>query len=354
MAKQASDSASEYRRLREQILANDIKPVYLLFGKEHYYIDELCKLLMSVVVPEDQKDFGQIVFYGADAGVEQVVGAARQFPMMVQRQIVVLKEAQMMKKVEDLGVYFSAVMPSTVLVICYKTVNDPSKTTVKNIDKRTSFYKQIQNIGVVFESNQLPEYKMSGCIERYAVEQGLEMAPDAAALFAEFTGVDMSKVVLEFEKLRKALPEGTRRIVVDDIERNVGMMRDYSVFELTKALSLRDAGKCYRIARFFGDSPKRYPLVVVLAALSSHFIRLLRYHAMLQDKAPRNEILSKLGINPYFAGEYDAAVRNYNCRKVMKIISVLKDMDVKSKSGLRGEATDGELLQELMSKILFI
>lgn len=353
MAKQSSDSSSEFKALREQILRREYKPVYLLFGKEHYYIDELCRLLMDTVIPEDQKDFGQIVFYGADVTAAQVVSTARQFPMMVERQLVVVKEAQMMKKFEDIGVYFEGIMPSTVLVLCYKTPNDSAKSG-RNVDKRTSFYKQAQKLGVVFESNPVPDYRMAGWIEKHVAEKGLSIAPDAAAMLAEFAGTDMSKVALEVDKLLKVLPEGSRKVTAKDVEENVGMSRDYSVFELTKALSLKDAARSLRIARFFAESPKRFPLVVTLAALSGHFIRLLKYHALLQEGAPRDEIFRQLGINPYFAGEYDTAIRNYSCRKVMRAISVLKDTDAKSKSNRRGEATDGELLQELVSKLLFI
>ena len=353
MAKQTSDSSTEFKAIREQILEGDFKPFYLLFGKEHYYIDELCRLLMNSVVPEDQKDFGQIVYYGADVSAAQVVSTARQFPMMVERQIVVVKEAQMMKKIEDIGVYFEGMMPSTVLVVCYKTPNDPTKSG-KNIDKRTSFYKQAQKVGVVFESNQVPDYKMPGWIEKYAAQKGVGMSPDAAALLSEFAGVDMAKVALEIDKLLKLLPQGCKRISAQDIEANVGMSRDYSVFELTKALSLKDAQKAFRITQFFSSSPKRYPLVVTLAALTTHFIRLLRYHALLQSGTSRSEILAELGINPYFAGEYDTAIKNYSCPKVIKAISVLRNTDTKAKSNGRGEATDGELLQELVSKILFL
>ncbi|MBQ0025489.1 MAG: DNA polymerase III subunit delta [Bacteroidales bacterium] len=353
MARQASDTAGEFKALKENILSGDYAPVYLFFGKEHYYIDQLCNLLIDNVVPEEQRDFGQIVLYGADVTAEQVVSAARQFPMMSQRQLVVVKEAQMMRKFEDIGVYFSGIMPTTVLVLCYKTPNDPTKSS-KNVDKRTSFFKQAQKVGVVFESNQIPDYKMPRWIESYVSEKGLKIMPDASALLSEFAGVDMQKIALEIDKLVKLLPEGTKTITAGDIEKNVGMSRDYSVFELTKALSMKDSVKAFRIVKFFSESSKRYPLVVVLAALSSHFLRLLKYHALLQEETPRGEILSQLGVNPYFASEYDTAIRNYPARKVMKAISLLRQTDSKSKSGLRGEAGDGELLQELVSKILFL
>ena len=351
MAKTTTDTAQEYQASRSDIERGDIKPVYLLFGKEHYYIDELCRLLMDKVVPPEERDFGQIVYFGADVTANQVVSTARQFPMMVARQLVVVKEAQMMKKVEDIGIYFEGIMPTTVLVICYKTNNDPTKSG-RNIDKRSAFYKQAKKAGVAFESNQIPDYKVSRWIDGYVSGLGLRIDPDAAALLAESAGSDLQKITLAIDKLRKLLPDSGTRISARDIEENVGMSRDYSVFELTKALSLKDAAKCYRIVNFFADSPKRFPIQMTTAALTSHFIRLLRFHALAQQGAQRGEILSQLGINPYFAGEYDAAIRNWPVKKTMRAIALLKEYDWKSKSNTRGEASDGDLLRELTAKLL--
>ena len=351
MAKATSDTVQEYKALRQEILGGDIKPFYLLFGKEHYYIDELCRLLMDTVVPPEERDFGQIVYFGADVTANQVVSTARQFPMMVSRQLVVVKEAQMMKKVEDIAVYFEGIMPTTVLVICYKTNNDPTKSG-KNIDKRSAFYKQARKLGVAFESNPIPDYKISRWIDSYVGETGKRIAPDASALLAESTGTDLQKLSLTIDKLCKLLPEDRTLISVQDIEENVGMSRDYSVFELTKALSMKDAAKAFRIVHFFGEAPRRFPIQLTLSAISSHFIRLLRYHALLQAGNSRNDILAQLGINPYFGGEYDAAVRNYPARKTMRIIGALKEYDQRSKSNTRGEASDGDLLKELTAKIL--
>ncbi len=351
MAKSSSDTVQEYKALRDEITGGDIKPFYLLFGKEHYYIDELCRLLTERVIPPEERDFGQIVYYGADVTANQVVSTARQFPMMVSRQLVVVKEAQMMKKVEDIAVYFEGIMPTTVLVICYKTNNDPTRQG-KNIDKRSVFYKQAKKFGVVFESNQIPDYRINRWIDSYISEQGLTIAPDATALLAESTGTDLQKITLAVDKLCKILPADRKRITVKDIEDNVGMSRDYSAFELTKALSLKDSMKAFRIVHFFADSPKRFPIQMTMAALSGHFLKLLRYHALLQKGTPRGEILSQLGINPYFAGEYETAVRNYPARKTMQVISLLKEYDQKSKSNTRGEASDGDLLKELTARIL--
>lgn len=351
MAKQTVDTASEFKALKSSILSGDIKPFYLLFGKEHYYIDEICNLLIDNVIPAEEKDFGQIVCYGADVNAGQVVSLARQYPMMASRQLVVVKEAQMMRNVEEIGVYFEGLMPTTVLVICYKTNNDPTKSG-RNIDKRTSFYKQAQKVGIVFESNQTADYKMPQAIERFVAEKGLSIDAPAAQLLAEYAGVDLQKIALSIDKLTKLLPEGTTHITVSDIETNVGMSRDYSVFELTKALSVKDTAKAFRIVHFFAESPKRYPFVMTMAAISSHFIKLLRFHALLQAGARRQEILSQLGINPYFADEYDKAVLNYPVKKVMKVIALLKQYDRNSKSNGRGDASDGDLLKEMVARIL--
>lgn len=351
MAKVSQDTASEFRVLEKSILAGNIAPVYLLFGKEHYYIDKLCSLLMDKVIPEGERDFGNIVFYGADVNAEQVVSTARQYPMMVSRQLVVVKEAQMMKDLEKTAVYFEGIMPTTVLVICYKTVNDPTKSG-KNIDKRSSFYKQAQKYGAVFESNQVPDYKMPRVIEGFVAEHGLSINPEAASLFAEFAGVDLQKIDLELGKLLKILPEGTKTITPDDIERNVGMSREYSVFELTRALSLKDSAKCFRIVRFYASSSKRYPFVVIMSAIAGHFMKLLRFESLLAEGKSRSEVLSMMGINPYFGGEYETAARNYPVKKLIRIISILTEYDLRSKGVAKGSVEDGDLLVELVSKIL--
>ncbi|MDD2595298.1 MAG: DNA polymerase III subunit delta [Bacteroidales bacterium] len=352
MAKQSFDTVQQFNAIKNDILAGNIKPVYLLFGKEHYYIDELCNLLIDKVLAPEERDFGQLIYYGADVTADQVVSAARQFPMMISRQLVVVKEAQMMKKVEDIGAYFNGIMDTTVLVICYKTPNDPAKMGAKTIDKRTTFYKKAQSVGVVYESAQIPDYKTARWIEEYISGKNIDIEPDAAALLAEYAGIDIQKIVLEVDKLMKILPAGTKRITASHIEENVGMSRDYSVYELTKALSVKDILKCYKIVHFFAESDKRFPIQMIMGALSSHFLKLLRFHALIADGAPRSEILSQLGINPYFAGEYDTAIRNYPVKKTMKVIAILKEYDYKSKSNARGNATDGDLLQELTARIL--
>ena len=351
MAKTTKDTAQEFKRIKSAIEAGDIAPFYLLHGKEHYYLDALCDLLMERVIPPQERDFGQIVFYGADTTAMRVVEAARQFPMMISRQMVVLKEAQMMNRIEDLSVYLDAMMPSTVLVVCNKTVNDPTKSA-KGLDKRTSFYKKACQVGVVFESEQAPDYRMPSVIEAFMADRGLDIAPDAAGLLAEFSGVNLQKIAVEVDKLMKVLPPGTKTVTARDIEANIGMSREYSVFELTRALSLKDSFRCFRIAHFYAQSPKRYPFVVTLAALSSHFIKLLNIAAMEQNGMTQSQALASLGINAFFSKEYSTALRNYPLPRLMNIISILREYDIVSKGNGRGSTQDGDLLTEVLSKIL--
>ena len=351
MARQETDTIQQFNSIKQDILSGDIKPFYLLFGKEHYYIDEICNVLIDNVLQPEEKDFGQLILYGADVNVGQVISTARQFPMMASKQLVVVKEAQMMKNVDEIAIYLKAPMPTTVLVICYKSSNDPTKSS-KSIDKRTSFYKEAQNKGVAFESVPISDFKITRWIENFILSKNLCISPEAAALLAEYAGTDLQKISLEVDKLIKVLPHGSKDISVEDIELNVGISRDYSAFELAKSLSFKDAVKCFKIVNFFADSSKRFPFQMTLGALSAHFIKILKYHALVENGIPRSELASSLGVNPYFMGEYDAAYKNYPLKKCMKIIALLKEYDYKNKSNAGGNASDGDLLLELTSKII--
>lgn len=350
MAKNTKDVALEFERIRKDILSGNIKPFYLLFGTEHYYLDRICDLLADHVIPAEERDWGQLIKYGSDVTADQVVDLARQYPMMISRQLVMVKEAQLMRKVEDIGKYFDGMLPSTVLVVCYKTPNGQGDK--KNIDKRTKFYKSALAMGEVFESNQLADYQMGSAIPRFAKNFGFNLTAEAGEMLAECCGTDLAKVALELDKLRRLLPEGTVDIDGRTIEENVGISRDYSAFELTKALSARDGQKCFRIVRFFAGAQKRFPIQPILAALSTHFIRILKCHSLIAQKSSTAEIASAIGVNPYFMREYYEAVGNYSLAKTMTAISLLKEYDMRSKSNTRGSADDGDLLLELVSKLL--
>ena len=337
--------ASQCRDLIDKIKAGEFSPIYLLMGDEPYYLDMVSGAIIENALDEFSRDFNETICYGADVDSDTVITAARRFPMMAERQLVVVKDAQAMRDPEKLAVYCESPLDSTILVLLMRGAS---------ADKRKALYKQCSKNGVVVESNALRDYEMPGWISQYYSSRGLDISPDAAALLAEYSGTDMSKIVVETDKLLKNLPEGTRKVDAKDIERNVGISREYSIFELTKELSFKNGAKAIAIATLLGESP-RFAMPMAVSAMFTHFSRILKY-AALKEKSrypERTEIASALqGVNPFFWKEYDVAVTNYPVRKAMAAVSLLCEYDYKGKGGDAGEATAGELLVELTMKLL--
>ena len=325
--------------------AKKFAPVYLLMGDEDYYVDLVCNAVISNAFDdESERDFNQMIYYGADVDADEVVTAARRYPMFAERQLVVVKEAQMMKTLENLAVYCENPLESTVLVIAMHGAS---------ADKRKALYKSVFKKGIVVESKELRDYEMPQWIASYYRSRGLEIEPEAAALLAEYAGVDMAKIAVETDKLLKNLPAGNVKVSASDIERNVGISREFSIFELTRELSFRNVPKALKIAAYIGDGAK-FALPMATAALFTHFYRILKYHALLKSRpsASTSEKASLLGVNPYFLREYDTALRNYPPGKAMSAIALLKEYDFKGKGGDNGEASPGELFTELILKLL--
>lgn len=321
------------------------KPVYLLMGDEPYYPELICDAIIANCVDESFKDFNEYIFFGSDTDAETVISAARQYPMMSERTLVVVKEAQLMKDLDKLAIYCEAPMDSTVLVVLLHKAS---------VDKRKSFYKSVQKIGVVVDSPAVRDYEINSWITSYYASRGLEIEAAAAALMGESAGTDLGTIVVETDKLLKNLPEGTRKVCVADVERNVGISRQFSIFELTKELAVKNASKAVRIATFLGSSA-RFAMPMATSALFTYFYRLLRYGALLQvERYPSAEEKAKAlpGVPPFLYREYDEAVRNYPPSKCMTVISLLNEYDFKGKGGESGEAEPGALLKELVVKIL--
>ena len=337
--------ASQCRDLIDKIKAGEFSPIYLLMGDEPYYLDMVAGAVIENALDEFSRDFNETICYGADVDSDTVITAARRFPMMAERQLVVVKDAQAMRDLEKLSVYCENPLDSTILVLLMRGAS---------ADKRKALYKQCSKNGVVVESNSLRDYEMPGWISQYFSSRGLDISPDAAALLAEYAGTDMSKIVVETDKLLKYLPEGTSKVSSSDIERNVGISREYSVFELTKELSFKNGAKAIAIATRLGESP-RFAMPMALSAMYTHFSRILKY-AALKEKIrypDKTQVAAALqGVNPFFWKEYDVAVTNYPVRKAMAAISLLCEYDYKGKGGDAGEATAGELLVELTMKLL--
>ena len=346
MAKGFQDTDSLCRELVKQAREGVFRSVYLLMGDEPYYVDMVCDAIMEHCLDESERDFNQTVCYGAEVDAETVITAARRYPMFADRQLVVVKEAQMMKSLEELSVYCQNPLDSTVLVI---TMHGASA------DKRKSLYKTVSKVGVVVESQTLRDYEVPRWIPMFYQSKGLSITPDAAALLAEHAGTDLAKISVETDKMLKNLPEGTKEVNAADIERNVGISRQYSIFELTNELSLKNSAKALKIAAYIGSAAK-FAMPMAVSALFTHFYRILKYEALLtQNPRPGNDVKAKvLGVNPYFFAEYDTAVRNYPLKKCMAVIALLKEYDFKGKGGEVGEATPAELMVELTVRILNI
>ena len=332
------------RKIVADVRSGVFAPVYLLMGEEPYYPDRACEAILAHALEDSERDFNQTVFYGLDTDAATVASEARSYPMMADRRLVVVKEAQSMKSLEDLATYCGEPMDSTVLVLLLHGAR---------ADKRKALYKNVMKNGVVMDSTALRDYEIDRWIAMYYREKGLSIAPDAAQLLGESAGTDLGKIAIETEKMLKNLPEGTTSVTAEDIEKNVGVSRQFSIFELTRELSLHNAPKALKIAAWLGATP-RFALPMATAALFNHFYRILKYAAVLR-KNPRvgNDVKAKvLGVNPFFFREYDTAVQFYPLQKCMQVLALIEEYDYLGKGGGAGEATQEQLLMELVSKIL--
>ena len=332
----------EVKQLVAAIKKGDLKPIYFLMGEEAYYIDSISDFIEDNVLDEAEKGFNQMVLYGRDVSIDDIVSNAKRYPMMAERQVVIVKEAQdLSRTIEKLAQYAENPQPTTVLVINYK---------YKKLDKRKALYKNInKNGGVVFESKKLYENQVPDWIRRVLKGQGYDISPKAAQMLVEFLGTDLSKVNNELNKLKIVLPKGTQ-ITPEHIEENIGISKDYNNFELRKAIGERNIVKAHKIAKYFADNPKDNPMVVTVALLFGFFSQLLHLHG-LNDKSPRS-VASAIKVNPYFVNEYLTAARNYPMKKVSSVIGLLREYDVKSKGVGSNAVPQGDLLKELLVRIL--
>lgn len=331
----------EVKQIVTDIKNGNLKPIYFLMGEEAYYIDKISEYIEANVLEEAEKGFNQVVLYGRDVSIDEIISNAKRYPMMAERQVIIVKEAQdLSRNIEKLAAYVNNIQPTTVLVINYK---------YKKIDKRKALYKAIHKVGVVFESKKLYENQVADWIRRVLSTNKYSISPKAAQMLVEFLGTDLSKINNELEKLKIVLPEGTQ-ILPEHIEENIGISKDYNNFELRKAIGERNVYKAYKIVQYFAENPKDNPMVVTVSLLFNFFSQLLSFHG-LQDKNPRN-VAAALKVNPYFVNEYIAAAKNYPMKKVSAVIATLREFDVKSKGVGSNAVPQGDLLKELLVKIM--
>ncbi|MGA9638279.1 DNA polymerase III subunit delta [Flavobacterium sp.] len=330
----------EVVKIVNDIKAGNIKPIYFLMGEESYYIDKLSDYIEDTILTEEEKGFNQTVLYGRDVTIEDIVSTAKRYPMMADRQVVIVKEAQELSRtIEKLESYAENPMPSTVLVMAYK---------YKTLDKRKKVTKTLAKNGLVFESKKLYENQVGEWIKRVLAGKKFNIEAKATAMLVEFLGTDLSKINNELEKLQVILPKGST-ITAHDIEENIGFSKDFNVFELRKAIGERNQLKAYTIAENFAQNPKDNPMVMTTALVFSFFIQLLKYHG-LKDKNPKIAA-PILGVSPFFMKDYDVAIRNYPMRKVSQVVASLREIDVKSKGVGANALSNADLLKEMLYKI---
>jgi DNA polymerase-3 subunit delta len=332
-----------YEEIISDLKKRIFKPVYFLAGEESYYIDLIREYIEENVLPEAEKSFNQVVLYGEDTTVPAIIDAARRFPMMSSHQVVIVKEAQTLRKIEDLIFYLEKPLPSTILVINYK---------YRAIDKRTKLYKALESQSLYFESPRLRDYQVPAWIERYLMVQGIKTDPNASAMLTEYLGTDLHKIVNELQKLTITLPPGKPVITTSLIEKNIGISKDYNNFELQKAVGEKNILKANMIVHHFANNPKDNPITLSIASLFSYFSKLLTYH-YLTDKS-KNNVAAALKINPYFVRDYEVSASRYNVAKTVHIINLLRTYDMKSKGYGDLSSEPGDLLKELVFKILHL
>ncbi len=332
----------EVKKIIEDIQKGTPAPIYFLMGEEPYYIDRIAGYIEENILTEEERSFNQMVLYGKEVSVEEIISHAKRFPMMSEYQVIVVREAQHLSRtIENLQSYAERPQPTTILVLCFK---------YKTLDRRKKLVKTLRETGaVIFESKKMYENQVSDWIRRVLLGADYKISHKASALLVEHLGTDLSRIYNELEKLKNVLPPGSE-IDPATIEEYIGISKDYNNFELKKAIAEKNIPRATRIIKYFSENPKENPFVVTVSLLNSFFAQLLQYHG-LQDHSPRN-VARALHINPYFVSEYQTAARNYPMKKVSRIVSVLREMDLKGKGvGAPGLKQD-DLLKELLHRIL--
>lgn len=335
--------AATFEEVMSDLRNRIFKPVYFLAGEEPYYIDLITEYIEEKVLPVSEKSFNQMILYADDTNIASIIDIARRFPMMSSHQVVIIREAQSLKKIDDLAIYLEKPLASTILVFSYK---------YKTLDKRTKLCKVLETHGVYFESQRLRDYQIPGWIDRYLMKKGIKTDPNASAMLTEYLGTDLHKIANELDKLIITLPAGKPVITTAIIEQNIGISKDYNNFELQKAIGEKNILKSNMIVRYFGDNPKDNPITLSIASLFGFFSKLLLFH-YLPDKS-KNNVASVLKVNPFFVKDYESAAAKYNVSKTVQIISLLRTFDMKSK-GFGDTGTEpGDLLRELVYRILHL
>ncbi len=344
------ESAAAFEAIGKDISAGRFAPVYLLMGEEEWFIDRLADRLAVETLDEASRAFNLTIVYGRDTAVGAIINTARQMPMMGSRQVVIVREAQQLRKIEELQLYTANPSPNTILVLCHKE---------KNLDKRTQLYKQAAAKGVVFESARPRDYEIREWLAGFVASRGLKAEPKALEMLVEHLGMEISKISNELGKLLLALPEGTTHLTPDVVENSTGFSREFNNFELCKAVCTRAEARAMSIADNFARNPKEHPLIVTVMSLFGQFRQIFIYNYLVwqsrRQGKPMPSDVELMGLlrlpGPWFVGEIRTAAAQWPNKITFKVLGLLREYDAKSKGIGSGGLSDGELLRELLLKI---
>lgn len=337
----AKQSGTSYEQIMSDLRRKAYSPVYFLMGEEPYYIDQISNFIEDNILDESEKDFNLSILYGKEVTIDEIINASKRYPMMAEYQVIVVKEAQQIKDWSNLIFYLEKPLKSTILCFCYK-YGKP--------DRRKKVFQELNKKAVVFESKKLYDNQVGPWIRNYLAQKQVRITEKAEVMLTEFLGTDLSKIANELDKLLLTKPANVNQITPELIEKNIGISKDYNVFELQDALIKRDVLKANRIIRYFGDNKNANPIQMVLSVLFNFFSNLMLYH-YLPDKSP-SAVASELKINPYFTRDYVQASKTFNAWKTMHIISYIRETDARSKGIDDTGTADVYLLKELIYKML--
>ena len=330
-----------YDQIMTDLRKKNYSPIYFLMGEESLFIDKITDFFQDNVLEESQQEFDQTVFYGKDTDITSIVNAAKRYPMMSPHQLIIVKEAQHIKNWDALEHYLKNPLKTTILVFAYK-YGSP--------DKRKKWVQDVSKIGQVFESLKIRDYQITAWITQYAKSNKINIDMKAVEMLVEFLGNDLTKIANELDKLLITKPAGSHRITPELVEKNIGISKDFNVFELQTALVANDSAKAYRIIRYFADNKKAHPMLMVLSQLFTYFSNIMIYH-YLADKSQAN-VASELKVHPYFVKDYAKAAQRFGAWKTMNILSWIRETDARGKGVDSNAVDDGDLMKELLYKIL--
>lgn len=349
-----SDCIADYNAIMQSIEARKFAPIYLLAGDEGFFIDAIADRLANAILNEAERSFNQLTVYGQDSDPGKIVMLCRQMPMMGSYQVVIVKEAQQLAKIENLMHYTTQPQSTTILVVCYK-----NKEQGRGIDKRTAFYKSCVKNGCVFESVRPREYEIDTWLSSHIASCGLKIEPKAMAMLKEHVGMDIGRMVKEIDKLKVSMGENETIVTDSHIEQYIGLSKEYNTYELNDAVLKQDVGRAMRIADHFAHNPKTYPITLTITILFGLFqqLFLLNYHMWQSRKRgipmPGDVELARAirANNPYAVRDLKANISRWSGPRLFKILGLLREYDAKSKGVDSGGLDGGELLKELLLKI---